>query len=203
MTDDADLVVHSWKDLPIESHAGTMVAATLERADPRDVLLVRRDVVRDKPAALSVLSSSPRRAWQLTTSLAPLLPWPTSELRMLPVRGNIPTRLKKLLTGDGDALVVAKAALDRLLSGGAAPETTAAVRSRARRMSLDGAAAEGIPDRSRPGSPGHRSRGASHRRSRRRCARSITSRHGARWRASAPSCSRSAAAATKRSAHRS
>ena len=48
---------------------------------------------------------------------------------MLPVRGNIPTRLKKLLAGDGDALVVAKAALDRLLSGDAAPETTAAVRT--------------------------------------------------------------------------
>jgi hydroxymethylbilane synthase len=129
VTDDADLVVHSWKDLPIESHAGTTVAATLERADARDVLLVRHDVVRDKPAALNVLSSSPRRAWQLTTSLAPLLPWATSELRTLPVRGNIPTRLKKLMAGDGDALVVAKAALDRLLSGDAAPETTAAVRT--------------------------------------------------------------------------
>ena len=129
LTDDADLVVHSWKDLPIEPHAGTTVAATLERADARDALLVRRDVVRDKPAALNVLSSSPRRAWQLATSLAPLLPWPTNELRILPVRGNIPTRLTKLLTGHGDALVVAKAALDRLLSGDAAPEMAAAVRT--------------------------------------------------------------------------
>jgi hydroxymethylbilane synthase len=129
VTDDADLVVHSWKDLPIEPHAGTTVAATLERADPRDVLLVRDDVVRDRPAALSVLSSSPRRAWQLTTALAPLLPWTTRELRMLPVRGNVPTRLTKLLTGDGDSLVVAKAALDRLLSEGAAPDARAAVRA--------------------------------------------------------------------------
>jgi len=128
-TDGADLVVHSWKDLPIESYAGTTVAATLERADARDVLLVRHEVVRDKPSALSVLSSSPRRAWQLTTSLAPLLPWTTGEVRILPVRGNIPTRLKKLLAGDGDALVVAKAALDRLLSADAAPEATAAVRA--------------------------------------------------------------------------
>ena len=129
VTDDADLVVHSWKDLPIEAYSGTTVAATLERADARDVLLVRRDVVLDRPAALNVLSSSPRRAWQLTTSLAPLLPWTTSELRMLPVRGNIPTRLTKLLTGDGEALVVAKAALDRLLSADAAPQTTGAVRT--------------------------------------------------------------------------
>jgi hydroxymethylbilane synthase len=129
VTDEADLVVHSWKDLPIEPYAGTMVAATLERADARDVLLVRLDVVRRRPAALNVLSSSPRRAWQLTTSLAPLLPWATGELRMLPVRGNIPTRLNKLLAGDGDALVVAKAALDRLLSEDAAPNTRAAVRT--------------------------------------------------------------------------
>jgi hydroxymethylbilane synthase len=129
VTDAADVVVHSWKDLPIESHAGTAVAATLERGDARDVLLVRQEVVRDKPAALNVLSSSPRRAWQLTTSLAPLLPWATRDLRILPVRGNIPTRLTKLLTGAGDALVVAKAALDRLLSGGATPDTTAAVRA--------------------------------------------------------------------------
>ena len=129
VSDEADLVVHSWKDLPIESYAGTTVAATLERADVRDVLLVRRDVVDQKPSTLNVLSSSPRRAWQLTTSLAPLLPWTTAEVQIRPTRGNIPTRLKKLLTGDGDALVVAKAALDRLLSEDAGPETTAAVRA--------------------------------------------------------------------------
>jgi hydroxymethylbilane synthase len=129
VTDNADLVVHSWKDLPIESYAGTTVAATLERADARDVLLVRRDVVRDQPATVTVLSSSPRRAWQLTTSLAPLLPWATRDVRSQPVRGNVPTRLARLLSGDGDALVVAKAALDRLLSADAAPEATVAVRS--------------------------------------------------------------------------
>ena len=66
---DADLVVHSWKDLPIEAPPATVVAATLERADPRDVLLVRRDVVRARPARLTVLTSSPRRAWQLEQSL--------------------------------------------------------------------------------------------------------------------------------------
>src|SRR5262249_30249965 len=42
---EADLVVHSWKDLPLEGRPGTMLAATLERADPRDVLLVRRDAL--------------------------------------------------------------------------------------------------------------------------------------------------------------
>ncbi len=43
------LVVHSWKDLPTSGHPGTVVAATLERADPRDVLLVRRAVVSGAP----------------------------------------------------------------------------------------------------------------------------------------------------------
>ncbi len=113
----ADMVVHSWKDLPLDSPQATVIAATLERADPRDVLLVRSDVVDARPATLRVLSSSPRRAWLLERALRPLLTWPAGALDFLPVRGNVPTRLKRLFDGQGDALVVAKAALDRLLSG--------------------------------------------------------------------------------------
>src|SRR6185369_10308368 len=73
---EADMIVHSWKDLPLVGLPGTMVAGTLERADPRDVLLLRRDVVAARPSVLTVLTSSPRRAWQMQQSLAPLLPWP-------------------------------------------------------------------------------------------------------------------------------
>jgi len=115
---DAEMVVHSWKDLPLECRPGTTIGATLERADPRDLLLVRRDVVRRRPPVLSVLSSSPRRIWLLEQSLAGLLPWPVEQVQCVPVRGNIPTRLSKLTSGAGDALVVAKAALDRLLGFG-------------------------------------------------------------------------------------
>ena len=114
--DAADVAVHSWKDLPIVPPAATVVAGTLPRADPRDVLLFRRDIATRRPDTLTVLSSSPRRAWQLESSLRPRLPWLVTELRLTPVRGNIPTRVNRLLRGDGDALVVAKAALDRLLS---------------------------------------------------------------------------------------
>src|SRR5687767_7029563 len=121
----ADLVVHSWKDLPVESHPGTTIAGSLERADPRDVLVVRRDVLLSKPTHLDVLTSSPRRAWQLQRGLGPLLPWGVTSLDTKPVRGNIPTRLGKLIDHDGDALVVAKAALDRLLSDDA-PEAVSA-----------------------------------------------------------------------------
>ena len=111
----ADLVVHSWKDLPLEGRPETSVAATLERADPRDVLLVQREAVRDRVPRLDVLTSSPRRAWLIERSVAALLPWPVEELSAIPVRGNIPTRLGKLVSGGTPALLVAKAALDRLL----------------------------------------------------------------------------------------
>ena len=125
----ADLVVHSWKDLPTAGRPDTEVAATLDRADPRDVLLVRRSVIASRPLAISVLSSSPRRAWQIQGSAARLLPWPVTDVRVLPVRGNVPTRLNKLVNGDGDALIVAKAALDRLLSNDSPLETVQAVRA--------------------------------------------------------------------------
>ena len=125
----ADAVVHSWKDLPIEGHAGTSIAATLMRADPRDVLLVRREVVDRRPTELRVLSSAPRRVWQIETSGPRWLPWPVQAVRGVPVRGNIPTRLRKLIAGEGDALVVAKAALDRLLDDDAPRDVRAAIRA--------------------------------------------------------------------------
>ena len=113
----ADLVVHSWKDLPLDLPSGHVIGATLERADPRDLLLVRRDVVAERPPKLRVLSSSPRRAWLLQDVLPSLLPWRAS-VEMVEVRGNVPTRIGKLMDGRGDALAVAKAALDRLLEEG-------------------------------------------------------------------------------------
>lgn len=150
---DADAVVHSWKDLPLEGRPDTAIVATLERADPRDVLLVRRDVLAERPRVLRVLSSSPRRSWLLSQALPALLPWPIDGTRFVPVRGNITTRIAKLTgrastpdlaavpdaatfardappapgatpagagadTEPPHALVVAKAALDRLLGFG-------------------------------------------------------------------------------------
>lgn len=124
---DADLVVHSWKDLPVEGHPDTVIAATLERADPRDLLLVRRTSCETTPPTVVVLTSSPRRTWMLQTSLTPLLPWPVERIETRDVRGNITTRVQRLIDGDADALVVAKAALDRLLQpqdGDVAPDHT-------------------------------------------------------------------------------
>lgn len=109
-----DLVVHSWKDLPTQPRPGLLIAATLKRADPRDLLLIRKEFVGAKQ--LRLLTSSPRRTFSAQASLRPLLPFPVQEIETLPVRGNILTRLKKLAAGEGDGLFVAKAALDRLLS---------------------------------------------------------------------------------------
>lgn len=115
---EADVVVHSFKDLPVESSGGTRVAGALPRADARDVLLVRRAVLDERPERLTVLSSSPRRAWLLQEALPALLPWPVRRIDAVAVRGNIETRVRRLVEGTAHGLVVAKAALDRLLSAG-------------------------------------------------------------------------------------
>lgn len=116
---ETDLVVHSWKDLPTENKPDSKIAATLARADQRDLLLVKRthlDKIRQNKK-FQVFSSSPRREYNLTDFLKTHLPFPIETVKFESVRGNIPTRLRKLLeTEDIDGLVVAKAALDRLLS---------------------------------------------------------------------------------------
>jgi hydroxymethylbilane synthase len=111
-----DMVVHSWKDLPTEVRVKTFVAATMKRADSRDVLLVRKAAFEEKRDVFRVLSSSPRRSYFLQKAWARLAPKGTPGLEFHSVRGNIPTRLLKLHEGQGEALLVAKAALDRLLS---------------------------------------------------------------------------------------
>lgn len=119
LRDEAELVVHSFKDMPITTLAGTEIAGALPRADPRDVFLLRRSVAGERPAGLTLLSSSPRRAWLLQDALPALLPWTVDSITTEPVRGNVETRLRKLVEGDAHGLVMAKAALDRLLSHGA------------------------------------------------------------------------------------
>jgi len=116
-----DLVVHSWKDLPLE--ADSQVLGTPPREDPRDLILFRKELLQEilPTSTLVVLSSSPRRAYNLEPFLKEYLPHAPKLIRFESVRGNIPTRLQKL-TGPisagnlgAHALVVAKAAIDRLL----------------------------------------------------------------------------------------
>lgn len=112
----ADLIVHSWKDLPTEKSAATCISATLPRADLRDVLLFRKNRMdhAKKTAQIRILTSSPRRIHNLKEFLKGHLPF-RCDVEFVTVRGNIPTRLKKLCEQEVDGLIVAKAALDRLL----------------------------------------------------------------------------------------
>ena len=116
---EADVAVHSFKDLPTDMPKGTRVAGAPPRADARDLLLIRKTAIEERPSTLRILSSSPRRAWLLSDAVPSLLPWRVSELQAVAVRGNIETRLRKLVEGEEHGLVVAKAALDRLLGFGA------------------------------------------------------------------------------------
>ena len=104
---DCDLAIHSYKDLPTDPTAGLVIAAVPEREDPRDILISRDGyVLATLPALATVGTSSQRRALQLLRA--------KPSLQVLPVRGNIDTRLRKVADGEYDALVVAYAGLRRL-----------------------------------------------------------------------------------------
>lgn len=101
---EAELAVHSMKDVPAEMPAGFRIAAVLGRADPRDAL-VGSTLAALRPGA-RVGTSSLRRQSQLL-DIRP-------DLDIRPLRGNVNTRLAKLDAGDYDAIVLATAGLDRL-----------------------------------------------------------------------------------------
>jgi hydroxymethylbilane synthase len=114
-----DLVVHSWKDLPTERRDQTMICATLPRADQRDLLIFKKksQLRLESKKTLKIYSSSQRRLYNLQNFLLETLPYQPQKIQFESVRGNIPTRLQKLMTADHvDGLIVAKAAIDRLLT---------------------------------------------------------------------------------------
>ena len=103
----ADLAVHSLKDVPMELPQGFILAAVLEREDPRDALVSPRfPSLEALPEGAVVGTSSLRRLSQLR-ALRP-------DLRIEPLRGNLDTRLRKLDEGQYDAIVLAAAGLKRL-----------------------------------------------------------------------------------------
>jgi len=103
----ADLAVHSVKDVPMVLPAGFVLAAIGERADPRDAFVSNRHAeLAALPAGARVGTSSLRRECQLRARYP--------RLRIEPLRGNVPTRLKKLDEGQYDAVILAAAGLKRL-----------------------------------------------------------------------------------------
>jgi hydroxymethylbilane synthase len=104
---DADVAVHSLKDLPAELPDGLTLAVFPEREDPRDVLVTREPGgLEDLPPGAVVGTSSPRRR-AIVLSLRP-------DLVVTPLRGNVDTRLAKLATGEWAAVLLAAAGLRRL-----------------------------------------------------------------------------------------
>ncbi|PWU04666.1 MAG: hydroxymethylbilane synthase [Verrucomicrobia bacterium] len=98
----ADLAIHSAKDLPTENPEGLVIAGYLKREDPSDVLISRSDITHPKLFA----TGSPRRREQIRTI------FPEAEFKGF--RGNIHTRLEKMANGDADATILAAAGLNRL-----------------------------------------------------------------------------------------
>lgn len=103
----ADLAVHSIKDVPTEFPNGLHLSVITKREDPRDVLISRNGKpLNDLPEGAKIGTSSLRRQAQLLHF--------RSDFELIPLRGNVDTRLKKLVTMNLDAIVLARAGVKRL-----------------------------------------------------------------------------------------
>lgn len=104
---DVDLIVHSYKDLPSLAEPGIVIAAIPKREDHRDALISRENLtLMELPAGARVGTSSPRRAARIN-HLRP-------DLEVVPMRGNVDSRLLKVSRGEFDAAVLAVAGLNRV-----------------------------------------------------------------------------------------
>ena len=104
---EVDIAVHSLKDLPTDQPAGLVLAAVPERLDPHDALVSRDGMTLDQlEKGVRIGTSSVRRKAQLLAI--------NHEIDVVALRGNLDTRLRRVLDGDFDAIVVAKAGLIRM-----------------------------------------------------------------------------------------
>lgn len=102
-----DAAVHSMKDLPTEATPGLLIGAVPPREDPRDVLVAHSGrTLQTLPPGARVGTSSPRRAAYLRAA--------RPDLVIVPLRGNVDTRLRKVDDGTVDAVCLAAAGLQRL-----------------------------------------------------------------------------------------
>lgn len=101
---DADIAVHSGKDLPYQLAEGLVIGATPKSADARDCLIFRKGYMNKEKLVIG--TGSPRREKQCKKY------YPDAEYRE--IRGNIDTRLRKCKNGEYDAIFLAKAGIDRL-----------------------------------------------------------------------------------------
>lgn len=102
-----DIAVHSLKDVPSVLPEGLCIGSVLKRHNPFDAFISKKSVTIDNmPPGSVVATGSERRKYQLLKSYP--------ELKVVPVRGNVDTRLRKLQDENLDALVLAAAGLERL-----------------------------------------------------------------------------------------
>lgn len=107
LTGTVDIAIHSAKDLPSETSPGTQIAAVLPRAATDDVLISKHaGGLASVPRGATVATGSIRRQRQLI--------WKRSDLKIVDLRGNVPTRLRKLADNEWDGIVLARAGLERL-----------------------------------------------------------------------------------------
>jgi len=102
-----DIAVHSMKDVPVTIPRGLEIPTFLSREDPRDVLLSNGKVEFENLARSSVLGTGSLRRQVQIKKLR-------DDLELKPIRGNVDTRIKKLISGQYDALVLASAGIKRL-----------------------------------------------------------------------------------------
>ena len=104
---EVDIAVHSAKDLPSETSAHAEIAAVLPRAPVEDVMVSKHPGgLASLPHGATVATGSVRRKHQLL--------WKRADLALADLRGNVPTRLRKLAENQWDAIVLARAGLERL-----------------------------------------------------------------------------------------
>lgn len=107
LNDEGDVAVHSMKDLPTEKHPELLMVASPERETVLDCLVSPEGIELDSlPKSARIGTGSRRRAAQLLR-IRP-------DLNVLPIRGNVQTRLQKMRDGEYDAIVLAAAGIERL-----------------------------------------------------------------------------------------
>jgi hydroxymethylbilane synthase len=107
LTGEVDVAVHSAKDLPSQTAPGAQIAAVLPRAPIHDVLISKHPGgLASVPCGATVATGSVRRQRQLR--------WQRADLDVVDLRGNVPTRLRKLAENQWDGVVLARAGLERL-----------------------------------------------------------------------------------------
>lgn len=107
LNDDVDLAVHSYKDLPTAPCAGLVIAAVPAREDARDALVARDGLtLGELPVGARIGTGSPRRTAQLNAL--------GMGHEVVPIRGNVDTRIGYVTSGELDAVVLARAGLARL-----------------------------------------------------------------------------------------